>query len=47
VREIDDILLGPPGEITRSVQSVYDDALHGRVERYAKWLDVVPVPSKA
>jgi branched-chain amino acid aminotransferase len=47
VREIDDIEVGPPGEITRQVQQVYDDALHGRAERYSKWLDVVPVPSKA
>ncbi len=47
VREIDDIEIGPPGEITRQIQQVYMDALHGRVERYAKWLDVVPVPSKA
>jgi branched-chain amino acid aminotransferase len=47
VREIDDIELGPPGEITRQIQNIYDDALCGRVERYSKWLDVVPVPSKA
>lgn len=47
VREIDDIELGPPGEITRQIQTIYDDALRGRVERYSKWLDVVPVPSKA
>jgi branched-chain amino acid aminotransferase len=47
VREIDDIEIGPPGEITRELQRVYDDALHGRDERYAEWLDVVPVASKA
>ena len=47
VREIDDIEIGPPGEITRKVQQVYDDALHGRDERYAEWLDRIPVPSKA
>ena len=47
VREIDDIEIGPPGEITRQIQRVYDDALHGRDERYAEWLDVVPVPSEA
>lgn len=47
VREIDDIDIGPPGEITRQLQTIYDDALRGRVERYSKWLDVVPVPSKA
>ncbi len=47
VREIDDIEIGPPGEITRQIQQVYDDALHGRDERYTEWLDVVAVPSKA
>jgi branched-chain amino acid aminotransferase len=47
VREIDDIEIGPPGEITRQIQQIYDDALHGRNERYSKWLDVVPIPSKA
>ena len=47
VREIDGIEIGPPGEITRQVQQVFTDALHGRVERYAHWLDVVQVPSKA
>jgi branched-chain amino acid aminotransferase len=47
VREIDDIALGPPGPLTKEIQAVYVDALHGRAERYAKWLDVVPVPSKA
>ncbi len=47
VREIDDIEIGPPGEITRQIQKVYDDALHGRADRYAEWLDVVPVPSEA
>jgi branched-chain amino acid aminotransferase len=47
LREIDDIELGPPGPITRAIQSVFDDALHGRAERYDKWLDYVPVPSRA
>jgi branched-chain amino acid aminotransferase len=47
VREIDDIEIGPPGPVTREIQGVFDDALHGRAERYAGWLDVVPVPSKA
>jgi branched-chain amino acid aminotransferase len=47
VREVDDIEIGPPGPITREIQQVFDDALHGRSERYAGWLDVVPVASKA
>jgi len=47
VREIDDIEIGPPGEITRRIQQEFDGALHGRSQRYAQWLDMVPVPSKA
>jgi branched-chain amino acid aminotransferase len=47
VREIDDIEIGPPGEMTRAIQREFDDALHGRTARYREWLDVVRVPSKA
>ncbi len=47
VREIDDIGIGAPGEVTREIGAVYDDALHGRAERYVKWLDLVPLPTKA
>ena len=47
VREIDDHVVGPPGEVTRTIQQAFDDALHGRSERYAEWLDVVQVPSTA
>ena len=44
VREVDDHAIGDgkPGEITRAVQSVFDDALYGRAERYREWLDPVP-----
>jgi branched-chain amino acid aminotransferase len=47
VREIDDHPIGTPGPITREIQRVYEDALHGRDERYAHWLDVVQVPQRA
>ena len=49
LREVDDHPVGDgrPGPITRAIQSVFEDALHGRSERYAHWLDVVPVPSPA
>ena len=47
MREIDDIEIGPPGEITRQIQKVFEDALYGRAERYREWLDPVQVPSKA
>jgi branched-chain amino acid aminotransferase len=48
MREIDDISIGDgrPGPITREIQEVFDDALHGRAEQYADWLDLVPVPSE-
>ena len=47
VREIDDhtVGTGTPGEVTRAVQTVFEDALHGRSERYREWLD--PVPARA
>src|SRR5712692_4696953 len=49
VREIDDHTVGggEPGPITRELQHAFDDALHGRAERYRDWLDVVKVPTKA
>jgi branched-chain amino acid aminotransferase len=47
VREIDDrpVGTGEPGEITRTIQREFEDALWGRSERYADWNDVVPVPT--
>ena len=47
VREIDDHVIGrgEPGPVTRELQRVFDDALHGRDPRYAEWLDVVEVPT--
>jgi branched-chain amino acid aminotransferase len=43
VREVDDHVIGSgqPGEITRVLQKEFDDAVHGRSERYREWLDVV------
>jgi hypothetical protein len=29
------------------IQREFEDALHGRSERYAEWLDVVPTPAPA
>jgi branched-chain amino acid aminotransferase len=44
IREVDDHAIGDgrPGEITRAVQKAFEDALHGRTDRYAHWLDQVP-----
>jgi branched-chain amino acid aminotransferase len=49
VREIDDHAVGTgrPGEVTRGVQAAFEDALHGRSERYREWLDPVPVDDAA
>jgi branched-chain amino acid aminotransferase len=49
VREIDDHAIGDgkPGEITTVLQSAFDDALHGRTERYHDWLDIVEVRERA
>jgi branched-chain amino acid aminotransferase len=47
VREIDDHRIGggEPGPVTRELQHVFDDALHGRDSRYADWLDLVQFPA--
>jgi branched-chain amino acid aminotransferase len=44
IREIDDhaIADGRPGEVTVAVQAAFEDALHGRSERYREWLDPIP-----
>jgi branched-chain amino acid aminotransferase len=43
VREVDDhpVGTGEPGEVTRVLQKAFDDAIHGRSERYREWLDPV------
>jgi len=48
LREVDDhpVGSGEPGPITRAIQSTFEDALHGRVERYAHWNDVVKAPAR-
>jgi branched-chain amino acid aminotransferase len=45
VREVDDHTIGGGGmgPVTAELQRVFEDALHGRDERYAGWLDPVPV----
>jgi branched-chain amino acid aminotransferase len=47
VREVDNhqVGTGRPGEITRVLQAAFDDAIHGRSERYREWLDVVRAPA--
>jgi branched-chain amino acid aminotransferase len=49
IREVDDLPVGTGlrGPVTERIQSVFEDALHGRSERYADWLDVVPAAQPA
>jgi branched-chain amino acid aminotransferase len=49
IREVDDhpVGTGTPGEVTLHIQREFEDALHGRSERYAEWLDVVDVGAPA
>ena len=39
IREVDDRVIGEPGEITRRIQETYFAAAHGKVEAYAHWLE--------
>src|SRR5579871_5253438 len=49
LREIDDHAVGggEPGEVTRALQATFQDALHGRAERYRRWNDLVVAPERA
>jgi len=47
VREIDDHPLGEPGEVTKLVQTRYEDAIYGRLPEYSEWLDPVGEPEPA
>ncbi len=43
VREVDDrtIGTGKPGPITKTVQTAYFDAIHGKIDKYKEWLTVI------
>jgi branched-chain amino acid aminotransferase len=41
VREVDDHLIGPPGEITQAIQSTFFEAIKGKRQEYLEWLDFV------
>ena len=47
VREVDDISLGPPGELTQAIQSRFFEAIKGKREEYLEWLDFVDVGDSA
>lgn len=48
VREVDDHAIGDgqPGEVTRAIQTTFEDALHGRSDQYREWLDPVGAPAR-
>ena len=46
IREVDDHVIGPPGDVTRMLQDRFFDAAHGRDARYRDWLDVVQQPAR-
>jgi branched-chain amino acid aminotransferase len=46
VREIDDHVLGPPGELTQAIQKRFFDAIKGKRDEYLEWLDFVELESE-
>jgi branched-chain amino acid aminotransferase len=44
VRSVDDHEIGPPGPVTKAIQSAFFDAVRGRDERFSRWLEF---PEKA
>jgi branched-chain amino acid aminotransferase len=48
IRSVDDQEIGEPGPITRELQQVYADTIHGRKPQWADWLDYrVRAPAQA
>jgi branched-chain amino acid aminotransferase len=41
VREVDDHLVGPPGELTRAIQTRFFEAIQAKRQEYLEWLDFV------
>jgi branched-chain amino acid aminotransferase len=39
VRSVDDHEIGPPGPVTKAIQSAFFDAVRGRDERFYRWLE--------
>ena len=46
VREIDDHVVGPPGELTQAIQTRFFDAIKGKRDEYLEWLDFVECESE-
>jgi branched-chain amino acid aminotransferase len=39
IREVDDHVIGPPGPVTKELQTAYLDTCRGKSERWAQWLE--------
>jgi branched-chain amino acid aminotransferase len=39
VRAVDDHEIGPPGPVTKAIQSTFFDVVRGRDERWTRWLE--------
>jgi branched-chain amino acid aminotransferase len=39
VRSVDDYEIGPPGPVTKAIQSAFFDVVRGRDERWSRWLE--------
>src|SRR5262249_29853606 len=47
LRAVDDHEIGPPGPVTKEIQTAYIDLVRGRSERWSHWLDYAPAPAGA
>ena len=47
IREVDDRVIGPPGPVTKELQTAYLDTCRGKTERWAQWLEYAKVGNAA
>jgi branched-chain amino acid aminotransferase len=47
IREVDDREIGPPGPVTKELQTAYLDTCRGRSERWAQWLEYASLKQTA
>src|SRR5215470_9254684 len=47
IREVDDRVVGPPGPVTKELQTAYLDTCRGKSERWAQWLEYAKVGNAA
>jgi branched-chain amino acid aminotransferase len=47
IREVDDREIGPPGAVTKALQTAYLDTCRGKSERWAQWLEYAKIENAA